>query len=66
MTGTKRTAYGAAASRIGVSTAEYERRRANGERWCSRCRVWHDESAFGFDAAQGRRRICREGPWRVA
>jgi hypothetical protein len=29
-----------AATRIGISVAEYRRREANGERWCPRCASW--------------------------
>ena len=61
----ERSAFAAAASRIGVSLGEYVERREAGERWCARCKAWHAEEAFGVDAERGRRRVCKNGPWRV-
>lgn len=60
MTASWRTSYASAAKRVGVSFAEYVERREAGERWCSRCRIWHSESVFGFDAKRGRRRVCSQ------
>lgn len=65
MAATARNSYGAAAAKIGVSTDEYVAQRRAGRRWCSRCRTWHEENAFGLDARRGRKRICNRGPWRV-
>lgn len=42
-----------AAARVGVSVAEYERRRDNGEKWCRVCRNWHRSSAFNADRSRG-------------
>jgi hypothetical protein len=39
---------------------EYVARRQAGERWCSRCKLWHAEEVFGFDALRGRRRVCSQ------
>jgi hypothetical protein len=60
-----RSAYAAAASRIGVSLGVYIEHREAGERWCSRCRAWHAEEVFRSDAKRGVQRVCRPGPWRV-
>lgn len=50
-----------AASRLGLSTEEYERRRAEGHRWCWGCGAWHELSAFGRDRSRpdGIARACR-------
>lgn len=42
-----------AAKRIGVSPEEYIERRKAGEKWCSHCKAWHLDSAFGKDSARG-------------
>lgn len=60
----RRSSYATAASRIGITLVEYEAHRAQGERWCSRCKQWHPEAAFSADSARGFQRVCRKGPWR--
>jgi hypothetical protein len=42
-----------AAKRIGVTLAEYQRHIDAGEKWCSKCRVWHELSFFGTDKDRG-------------
>jgi len=51
-----------AAARIGIPLAEYDRRRAEGEKWCGGCRTWHDRSAFAVDRSRGDGLVprCRE------
>lgn len=44
-----------AATKIGVSFDEWERRRANGERWCYCCRQWLPIANFGVDRSRGLR-----------
>jgi len=52
----------AAAARIGVTIEEYERRLAEGERWCSGCKAWHPLDAFTRDGSRGDglARACRD------
>lgn len=38
-----------AAKKIGVPIEEYVTRMANGQKWCTNCRQWHDVSHFGVD-----------------
>jgi hypothetical protein len=38
-----------AAIRAGISASEYLRRLGTGQRYCYRCRDWHDASEFGAD-----------------
>ncbi len=38
-----------AATRAGISAGEYLRRLRTGQRYCYRCRDWHDASEFGAD-----------------
>ena len=38
-----------AATRAGISAGEYLRRLGTGQRYCYRCRDWHDASEFGAD-----------------
>lgn len=45
-----------AATRIGVSLEEYDRRRAAGEWWCSGCRVWH-----AAELRSSTRGLCQAG-----
>jgi hypothetical protein len=49
-----------AATRIGVTLAEYEARRAAGEKWCWRCRSWQWREEFPPNAstADGRQAMC--------
>ena len=51
-----------AASRIGITRAEYDRRIDAGEKWCTGCRAWHHRSAFGADKsrADGLQTACRD------
>lgn len=42
-----------AASRIGISLAEYDALRANGLKWCMGCRTWLATSEFGSDRSRG-------------
>jgi hypothetical protein len=41
-----------AAHRIGVTVEEYRRRRAEGQKWCHRCRAWHPVDRFGADVSR--------------
>lgn len=41
-----------AASRIGVTLAEYDVHVAQGEKWCTRCKTWHPKSGFGADRSR--------------
>lgn len=41
-----------AASRIGISVAEYDLRVAAGQKWCIGCRRWHPKRAFGPDRSR--------------
>lgn len=61
----RRSSYGAAASKIGVTLGEYVEQRDAGNRWCSRCKAWHAEAAFAPNAGRGFQRVCRVGPWRA-
>lgn len=51
-----------AASRIGVTVAEYRRHRGAGEKWCRGCRAWHPRESFGRDRhrGDGRKATCRD------
>lgn len=52
----------AAATRIGVSLADYDRRRAAGEKWCTGCKRWQPVAEFGSDSsrADGLAKWCRQ------
>lgn len=52
----------AAATRIGVDVAEYIRREAAGELWCSGCECWHIRDAFPIDrgTSRGFKSACLE------
>lgn len=43
----------AAAARLGVPLAEYDRRRASGEKWCTGCKQWHRRTSFTIDRSRG-------------
>lgn len=60
MSGNARGAQKAAAVRIGVTVAEYDARRAAGQKWCHPCRRWHPVKAFGLDRSRGdgRAAVC--------
>lgn len=49
MEGVKR----AAATRVGLTLAEYQGRLDAGEKWCSGCRCWKVRDAFCLDASRG-------------
>lgn len=51
-----------AAQKIGVSLDELKRRREIGEKWCFRCRAWHEKTAFGSDVTRrdGLDASCRQ------
>ncbi len=40
----------AAATRHGLTLAEYDAKLAGGQLWCTGCKAWHDSSAFYRDA----------------
>ena len=42
-----------AAKRIGVTVSEYISRCRDSQKWCSRCRAWHDISRFNADRSRG-------------
>jgi len=42
-----------AASRLGISIADYAAFLEAGLKWCTSCKDWHDRSAFGRDAGRG-------------
>lgn len=42
-----------AAARIGIPLAEYDARRAAGEKWCTGCRTWHPRAHFAMDRSRG-------------
>lgn len=42
-----------AASRLGLTLDEYDRRLASGQKWCGGCREWHARSAFATDRSRG-------------
>jgi len=42
-----------AAARLGIPLDEYIVRRAFGQKWCTRCKDWHDISFFGVDRSRG-------------
>lgn len=44
---------GTAASRIGITLAEYDQHRRAGEKWYGGCRTWHDTTAFTVDRSRG-------------
>lgn len=50
-----------AATKTGVSHAEWLARRARGLRWCFRCRTWKQLEAFAVDRSrsQGRASSCK-------
>lgn len=52
----------AAATTLGVTTEDYLRRRAAGEKWCWGCVIWHPVELFGRDRSRhdGRAGACRE------
>lgn len=41
-----------AAARVGITLAEYDAKRAAGEKWCTACKAWHDRAAFGVDRSR--------------
>jgi hypothetical protein len=51
-----------AAARIGISEAEYRELTARGQKWCGRCRSWHERSVFVADSSRydGLSATCRE------
>ncbi len=51
----------AAASRLGLSLAEYQARRDAGEKWCTGCKDWHPVAEFAHDSSRsdGLRAACR-------
>lgn len=51
-----------AATRIGVDVAEYIRREAAGELWCSGCLTWHKRELFPIDrmSSRGFKSACLE------
>ncbi|HUR74416.1 MAG TPA: hypothetical protein VMZ00_09070 [Sporichthya sp.] len=42
-----------AATRLGITLAEYDRRVAAGEKWCGGCRNWHPRASFSTDRSRG-------------
>jgi len=42
-----------AAKRIGIPLEDYFAHLATGEKWCTRCRVWHSQSTFTIDRSRG-------------
>ncbi len=50
-----------AATRIGITDAEYTAHVARGEKWCTGCKGWHMEDLFGRDSdrGDGLRPMCR-------
>lgn len=48
-----------AAVRVGVDVDEYNRRRAQDEKWCTFCKDWHPLSAFPADRSRGDGRRAR-------
>jgi hypothetical protein len=41
-----------AAARLGVTLAEYDQRRAAGEKWCTGCKQWHRRTLFTVDRSR--------------
>ena len=41
-----------AAARIGVSLAEYDERRTNGQKWCTGCKAWQQSTDFARDKSR--------------
>ncbi len=62
MAQTKEGAIKVAAKRIGISFDEYQRRIAQGEKWCHGCKAWHPISEFLKDSTRGDglSAICQE------
>ena len=50
------------AMRLGMRVEDYQAHYEAGERWCTGCKAWHDEGAFGSDRSRpdGRNKRCRE------
>ena len=42
-----------AAAKAGITVAEYERRIADGQSWCTGCKAWHPRADFGADVTRG-------------
>jgi hypothetical protein len=42
-----------AAKRAGLTLEAYQRRLDGGEKWCTRCKDWHQRSDFGKDQSRG-------------
>ncbi len=61
MAGTPEGVRKAAATRLGLSLAEYEEHLDAGLLWCWRCREWHPAAEFATDRNRGRGRAaaCR-------
>ena len=55
-----------AATRLGITTTEYDERTANGLKWCCGCKAWHDRSLFNADRSRGDGLAakCRDFPGR--
>lgn len=52
MAGNSQGAALTAAKRVGLTLGEYQTRVAARERWCTACKDWHHEKAFGLDASR--------------
>lgn len=52
-----------AATRLGISLAEYNARKVDGQKWCTKCQCWHMREAFARDSSRGDRyrSSCRDG-----
>lgn len=50
MPGTAEGAHKRRAAKAGLTVEQYDAKVANGERWCTRCKGWHDIVAFGSDS----------------
>jgi hypothetical protein len=50
-----------AASRIGITLAEYDAKTAAGQKWCGGCKDWHPRGAFDADRSRsdGLKARCR-------
>lgn len=47
--GARRTA----AAKLGMTLADYDRRTAAGEKWCTGCKAWHALTQFTVDQTRG-------------
>lgn len=56
------TAQKVAASRIGISFDDYQKKLKSGEKWCTVCKSWHSRRQFNSDSSRGDglKAYCRE------